>query len=74
MKNMEQMSIREMMNAIAKSDSKEGHPYGKPIQGNVFAYGSTVSTLGDGRDAPMPETIPTKKTNEDGATSRKLDL
>lgn len=74
MRDMENMSIRDMMNAIAKSDGKEGHPYGKPIQGNVFAYGSTVSTLGDGRDTPMPATIPTKKTNDEGATSRKLDL
>ena len=74
MRDMENMSIRDMMNAIAKSDGKEGHPYGKPIQGNVFAYGSTVSTLGDGRDTPMPATIPTKKTNDEGATSRKLEL
>lgn len=71
---MEEMSFKEMLSAISKSEKKDGHPYGKPIQGNVFAYGSTISTLGDGRDAPMPETIPTKKTNEEGATSRKLDL
>ena len=74
MRDMENMSIRDMMHAIAKSDAKEGHPYGKPIQGNVFAYGSTISNIGQGRDVPMPETIPTKKTNEEGATSRKLDL
>lgn len=71
---MEEMSFKEMIAAISKSDVKEGHPYGKPIQGNVFAYGSTISTIGDGRDAPMPETIPTRKTNDEGATSRKLDL
>ena len=74
MNGLENMSIREMMQAIAKSDGKEGHPYGKPIQGNVFAYGSTISTLGDGREAPMPAEIPTKKTNDEGASSRKLDL
>lgn len=74
MRDMEEMSFKEMLSAISKSEKKDGHPYGKPIQGNVFAYGSTISTLGDGRDAPMPETIPTKKTNEEGATSRKLDL
>lgn len=70
----EMMSIRDMMESIRKNDSKEGHPYGKPIQGNVFAYGSTQSTIGCERDIPMPDTIPTRKTNEEGATSRKLEL
>lgn len=68
------MTLKEMMDAIRKSDSKEGHPYGKPVQGSVFAYGSTAASYGDGRDCPMPETVPQGQVNGEGASTRRLDL
>jgi len=74
LENMQDMSIREMMSAIAKSDSKEGHPYGKPVQGSTFVFGSTTATLGDGKEPVMPVDIPKGETNGEGATSKEITL
>ncbi len=72
--NMQNMSIREMMCAIAKSESKEGHPYGKPVQGSTFIFGSSTATLGNGKDPVMPAEIPKGETNGEGASSKEITI
>lgn len=68
------LSFRDMIESICKSDSKEGHPYGRPIQGNVFVYGSTQSVIGIDRDKLMPEEVPAGRVNGDGITVKKVTL
>ncbi len=68
------MSLRDMMIAVQKSDGKRGHPYGKPLDGNVFAYGASQASIGEGKDPVMPKTLPEAKGEVEGASKRKLDL
>ena len=68
------MSLRDMMVAIQKSDGKRGHPYGKPLDGNVFAYGASRASIGEGKDPVMPKALPEARGEVEGASRRKLDL
>ncbi len=75
MEDMRNMSLRDMMDSIAKNTGKDGHPYGAPIGGSVFAFGCVpVRMGGDGRERGMPADIPTAKTNDEGLTSRRVEM
>lgn len=75
MDEMRNMSLRDMMDSIAKNTGKDGHPYGAPIGGSVFAFGCVpVRMGGDGRERGMPADIPTAKTNDEGLTSRRVEM
>ena len=71
---MPMMSLRDMMISIQKTDGKAGHPYGKPLDGSVFAYGASHASIGEGKDPVMPKELPDPKGEAEGASSRKLDL
>ena len=75
MDEMRNMSLRDMMDSIAKNTGKDGHPYGAPIGGSVFAFGCVpVRMGGDGRERGMPADIPTAKTNDEGLTKKEISL
>ena len=75
MDEMRNMSLRDMMDSIAKNTGKDGHPYGAPIGGSVFAFGCVpVRMGGDGRERGMPADIPTAKTNDEGLASRRVEM
>lgn len=67
-------SLRDMMNSIMKKGDKAGHPYGRPIEGNVFAYGSTISKMGEDKDPVMPKEIKEADVSEEGISRKKLDI
>lgn len=67
-------SLRDMMNSIMKKGDKVGHPYGRPIEGNVFAYGSTISKMGEDKDPVMPKEIKEADVSEEGISRKKLDI
>lgn len=71
--DLAEMSIGDMMNYIAKTSGKEGHPYGLPVQGSVFAYGSIRNTMGQGKD-PSFQGVKTVDGKVDGLTVKKVDV
>lgn len=71
--DLAKMSIGEMMSYIAKTSGKEGHPYGLPVQGSVFAYGSIRNTMGQGKD-PSFQGVKAADSKADGLTVRKIDV
>lgn len=69
----EMMSLKDMMSSIYKNSGKEGHPYGKPIEGQVFAYGAAPVTMGTGKSAPMGEPKVAVE-NGDGCTVKEVEV
>lgn len=69
----EMMSLKDMMSSIYKNSGKEGHPYGKPIEGQVFAYGAAPVTMGTGKTAPMGEPKVAVE-NGDGCTVKEVEV
>lgn len=67
------MSIGEMMSYIEKKGGKDGHPYGLPVQGSVFAYGSIRNTMGHGKD-PSFQGVKTADSKVDGLTVKRVDV
>lgn len=67
-------SLRDMMCGIMKKGDKAGHPYGRPMEGNVFAYGSTISKMGEDKDPVMPKEISEASTEDEGISRKKLDI
>jgi hypothetical protein len=69
----EMMSLKDMMSSIYNNSGKEGHPYGKPIEGQVFAYGAAPVTMGTGKSAPMGEPKVAVE-NGDGCTVKEVEV
>lgn len=67
-------SLRDMMCGIMKKGDKAGHPYGRPMEGNVFAYGSTISKMGEDKGPVMPKEISEASTEDEGISRKKLDI
>lgn len=68
------MSLGDMMSYIEKKGGKDGHPYGLPVQGSVFAYGSIRNTMGHGKSPAFDGRVKELKANDDGLTVKKLNV
>lgn len=75
MESMMNMSMRDMMESIAKNAGKEGHPYGLPVGGSVFTFGCVPVSMGqDGRTKAVPDEIPEAKRNDEGLTRKNAGI